>query len=282
MTTVLSTVAELRSHLGQLKSANKTLALVPTMGNLHAGHLALMELGKAHADEVMVTIFVNPTQFGAGEDLDNYPRTLAADVEKMTALGVNAVFVPTIDMMYPHGQYDSVVMDIASMMRILCGNSRPTHFQGVATIVTKLLTLIQPDFAVFGKKDYQQQLIIKRLVSEFFLPVKILSGEIVREADGLAMSSRNNYLSKAERALAPKIQQALAQCKADIIAGKGVGASIDAAIAKLTTAGLDVEYLELRDPLTLASTEANSGVLLSAVRLGSTRLIDNVELSAKS
>lgn len=279
MTKILATTADLQSHLGQLKSANKTLAMVPTMGNLHAGHLALMEIAKANADEVLASIFVNPTQFAPGEDLDSYPRTLEADVDKLSSIGVNAVFVPTVEMMYPNGQDNSVIIDMPSMMRILCGKDRPTHFQGVATIVTKLLTLIQPDVAVFGKKDFQQQLIIKRLVKEFFLPVKIISGEIVREADGLAMSSRNGYLSANERSVAKEIQQTLKQCKTAIVNGKPINQSIDDAILRLASFGFKVEYLELRDPISLAETTSLEGVLLVAARLGKTRLIDNIELA---
>lgn len=279
MTKIYQTTTELQPYLQQLKSTGKTLALVPTMGNLHAGHLALIEIAKQHADVVMATIFVNPTQFAVGEDLDNYPRTFERDLQQLSTIGVAALFMPEVNAMYPFGEDDSVIIDIPSMMRILCGKDRPTHFQGVATIVSKLLTLIQPDFAVFGKKDFQQQLIIKRLVAEFFLPTKILTGEIIREVDGLAMSSRNAYLNEQEREIAKEIHATLKQCREAIVSGTSNSNAIQSAIKQLTELGFSVEYLELRDRAHLALTESIAdGVLLIAVRLGSTRLIDNLEL----
>jgi pantoate--beta-alanine ligase len=275
---VARTVAGLREPVAGWRRAGETVGLVPTMGALHAGHLSLIEVARAKADRVVATIFVNPTQFGPNEDLDKYPREERADAEKLADAGVDLLFAPTVDEMYPPGF--STTVTVSGVSEGLCGGHRPGHFDGVATVVTKLLMQCLPDLAVFGEKDYQQLQVIKRFARDLNFPIRILGGPTVREPDGLALSSRNAYLSEEQRETAAHLPQILNGTAAAIASGQvPVDLALQQGIAALTGAGFDrVEYLELRDPDTLAplSTLDRPGRLLIAVHLGTTRLIDNV------
>lgn len=279
MTEILTTVKSVRAFHHAIKP--QKWALVPTMGNLHDGHLSLLNIAKANADVVIASIFVNPTQFGVGEDLDAYPRTFEADLDKLKSLGVDAVFYPEIHAMYPHGADDTIRLEMpAHMTQILCGLDRPTHFQGVATVVAKLFQIVHPDVAVFGEKDFQQLAIIRRLNKELYMNIKILGGEIIREASGLAMSSRNQYLSDEERQRATWLSKVLRDSRQRLLAGENPDNVLQQGKTLLADQGIKVEYLDLRDIETLATTQDRQrGVLLVAGRVGKTRLIDNLRLA---
>ncbi len=272
---ILHGAAELRAALA---GASRT-AFVPTMGNLHAGHVSLIELAKRHGGPVVASVFVNPLQFGVGEDFERYPRTLAADCEKLAAAGCDLVFAPDVAEMYPVPQTFAVQVP-DSMANDLCGAFRPGHFSGVATVVLKLFNLAQPRVAVFGSKDFQQLMLIRDLVRQFNLPIEILAGATLREADGLALSSRNGYLSAAERLQAPQLHHELAAIVAAIRTGeRGFEALAASARRRLNMAGWRVDYVAVRDAGTLAAPapDSTSLVVLGAAWLGKTRLIDNVE-----
>jgi len=270
---VARTRAELPAALAAVRAGRRRVALVPTMGALHEGHLALVRAAVARADAVVASIFVNPLQFGAGEDLDRYPRTLAEDLAALAAEGVAAVFAPPPAEMYPGGP-PRVTVDAGPLGELLEGASRPGHFAGVLTVVTKLLGLVRPDVAVFGEKDYQQLTLIRRAVADLELGVEVVGVPTVREPDGLALSSRNHYLSEAERERALALSRAL---RAGAAAGPaGAGAVLAAATAEL--AGVEVDYLALRGPDLGPAPEAGPARLLVAARFGTTRLIDNVPL----
>jgi pantoate--beta-alanine ligase len=275
---VARTVADLRAAVAGWRRAGESVGLVPTMGALHDGHLSLVGIARAKADRVVASIFVNPTQFGPREDLDKYPRDERADAEKLAAADVDLLFAPTVVEMYPPGF--STTVSVSGISEGLCGNHRPGHFDGVATVVSKLLLQCLPDVAVFGEKDYQQLQVIKRFVRDLNLPTRIIGGPTVREADGLALSSRNAYLGAERRAVAAHLPQILNGTAATIASGQvPVELALKQGIAALTSAGFDrVEYLELRDPDTLEplSTLDRPARLLVAAHLGSTRLIDNV------
>jgi pantoate--beta-alanine ligase len=268
------------------KKTGASIAFVPTMGNLHAGHLALVDAAAKSADKIVVSIFVNPLQFGPNEDLDKYPRTFTQDRDKLAAKGVDVVYFPNTADMYPFGnELSTKVLIPPQLTAILCGRQRPGHFDGVTTVVAKLFNIVQPDCAVFGEKDFQQLFLIRRMVADLFLPLQIHSLPTVREPDGLAMSSRNGYLSLEERKTAPKLYKALVEAKKRFEAG---GADIDSlceqAILQLRRDGFEPEYLELRSVAGLQLIEKTSetdAVLLVAARLGTTRLIDNVLISLK-
>jgi pantoate--beta-alanine ligase len=250
------------------------------MGALHEGHLSLVALAKSNADRVVASIFVNPTQFGPREDFNRYPRDEAGDLAKLEAAGANLVFVPETTEMYPHGFSTNV--GVSDLTEDLCGASRPNHFDGVATVVTKLLLQCAPDLALFGEKDYQQLLVIKRLVRDLNIPVEILGGPIVREKDGLALSSRNAYLSPSERKAAPLLYQTIVAVANDLSQGRGADDAAAAGRFKLEAAGFHVDYVAVRDPETLKplSGPVERARVLAAVQLGSTRLIDNVAVPA--
>lgn len=272
---VVHTVADLRAAL----AGQTGTALVPTMGSLHAGHVSLVELAKQHGRPVVASIFVNPLQFGAGEDFERYPRTLAADCEKLAAAGCDLVFAPDVAEMYPVPQ-TFTVQPPTSLANDLCGAFRPGHFSGVATVVLKLFNLAQPRMAVFGSKDFQQLQVIRELVRQFNLPIDILAGGTLREADGLAMSSRNAYLGASERIQAPQLQRELAAIVAAVQAGDREFEALCAAAGRhLKMAGWRVDYVALRDATTLqAPTPARTRlVVLGAGWLGKTRLIDNLD-----
>ncbi|MEW6415180.1 MAG: pantoate--beta-alanine ligase [Pseudomonadota bacterium] len=274
---IVRTAAELRAALA---GATRT-AFVPTMGNLHAGHVSLVELAKRHGTPVVASIFVNPLQFGAGEDFERYPRTLDADCGKLDAAGCDLVFAPDVAEMYPVPQ-TYLVQPPDALANDLCGAHRPGHFAGVATVVTKLFNLVQPHVAVFGKKDFQQLRVIRDLVAQFNLPIEIVAGDTLREPDGLAMSSRNAYLSAAERIQAAQLYRALAEVKTAIEAGERDFEALATRAARcLKMAGWRVDYVAVRDAATLAAPAPGCRlVVLGAAWLGATRLIDNLEVDA--
>jgi pantoate--beta-alanine ligase len=272
---VVHTAADLRAAL----AGQTATAFVPTMGNLHAGHVSLVEQAKRHGQPVVASIFINPLQFAAGEDLERYPRTLAADCEKLEAAGCDLVFAPDVAEMYPVPQMFTVQVP-DSLANDLCGAFRPGHFAGVATVVLKLFNLVRPRVAVFGRKDFQQLMVIRELVRQFNLPIEILAGATLREADGLAMSSRNGYLSAAERMQATQLYRALTEVRTAVEAGEHDYAALCAnAVRPLTMAGWRVDYVEVRDADTLAPAAPGSArlVVLGAAWLGTTRLIDNLD-----
>jgi pantoate--beta-alanine ligase len=266
----------MRERARGFRQARETLALVPTMGALHEGHLALVREAALHASRVAVSIFVNPTQFGPTEDLARYPRDLEGDLAKLAPLGVDCVFAPGAADVYPPGSQTSVVLD--RLPRHLCGLTRTGHFPGVATVVLKLFNMCQPDVAVFGMKDFQQVRVIERMVADLDVPVRIVRYPTVREADGLAMSSRNAYLSEDDRVRAPVIHRTLARLAAEVAGGRRDAAGLAAeGGAVIEAAGGRVEYLAACDPDTLDDVATADGPVLfaTAVFFGRTRLIDN-------
>ena len=283
---IIQTVTELRKALKNQAS----IGFVPTMGNLHAGHIALVETAKQHASCVVASIFVNPLQFSPTEDLSAYPRTPEADVEKLKAAGCDIVFTPSVLEMYPDfdGQdlHQSMTIDPPPIANVLCGATRLKHFSGVATVVLKLFNLVQPDVAVFGKKDFQQLFIIKEMVRQFNMPIEIIAGETVREASGLALSSRNGYLSDAQRAAAAQLNSALQGIVNAIQHGQTDYLTLEQqASAHLYSQGWDVDYISIRSSTTLqpATVADKALVVLGAAKIinktaGKTRLIDNIEL----
>lgn len=270
---------QLRAAISRARSEGKRIAFVPTMGNLHAGHIALIQHATERADFVVASIFVNPLQFGANEDLDSYPRTLVADQSKLLEAGCNLLFTPDAQDMYPQGMAQQTIVSVPGVSTDLCGGSRPGHFDGVATIVCKLLNMVQPDIALFGEKDFQQLAVIRKMVADLNMPVQIFGVPIVRDHDGLALSSRNGYLSAQQRAAAPALQQCLQALKAQIKNGRRDYAMLfEQFDTDLQAAGFRLDYVELRDALSLQPAEVDSTqlVLLAAAYLGSTRLIDNL------
>jgi pantoate--beta-alanine ligase len=280
MSTIARSVSDLRQSLAPWRKAGERIALVPTMGALHDGHLSLVALAKNNADRVVASIFVNPIQFGPTEDFQRYPRDEAGDLAKLDGAGANLVFVPDTGEMYPHGF--STRVGVSDLTEDLCGAFRPNHFDGVATVVTKLLLQCAPDVAIFGEKDYQQLLVIKRLVRDLDIPVEILGAPIVREEDGLALSSRNAYLSPSERKTAPLLYQTILAVANDLRQGRGADDAAAAGRFKLEAAGFRVDYVAVRDPETLKplSGPVERARVLAAVELGRTRLIDNVAVPA--
>ncbi len=273
------TIAGLRAARAK-SGPGKRLALVPTMGNLHEGHIALMTQARDHADQVIATIFVNRLQFRPGEDFEKYPRTFADDCERLAAAGVEHLFAPDEAEMYPQPQTYHVEPP-PEQAGILDGEFRPGHFRGVATVVMKLFQIAQPDVALFGKKDFQQLMVIRNMVREFDLPIEIIGGETVRAADGLALSSRNGYLSVAERAEAPRLSRVLTKV-IDAVRGGARDFTLleQGAISELRANGWVPDYVALRKKLDLQLPSAHDSglVVLAAARLGSTRLIDNLEV----
>jgi pantoate--beta-alanine ligase len=275
---VAPTVSELRRILASWREQKNGIALVPTMGALHEGHLSLVRLARQRAERVVVSIFVNPTQFAPNEDFSKYPRTFEDDCTKLAGFA-DLVFAPTMEEMYPPGAATTVVPEGPATVG-LEDRFRPTHFQGVATVVAKLLIQVMPDLAVFGEKDYQQLKVVTRMTTDLCLPVEIVPALTVREPDGLAMSSRNRYLSSEERRTAPALFGLLTRAAADIRAGRDLNRVLDEARSALTDVGFVVDYVEARNAETLAQVEDGFEAaplrLLAAARLGVTRLIDNV------
>jgi pantoate--beta-alanine ligase len=280
---VIHTVSELRLLIAQYKQAGESIGFVPTMGNLHQGHLQLVSQMRQEASVVVCSIFVNPLQFGEGEDYSRYPKTLEQDVAALQAINCDLVFAPSVEEMYPQsmtGRDQSQVV-VPGISEILEGASRPGHFTGVATVVAKLFNMVQPDKAIFGEKDFQQLQVIRQFVRELCFPVKILAHPIVREANGLAMSSRNGYLSADEKQQASLIYQTIKQIAERISLGERNYASLASeAEQALNDQGFVSDYIEIRNPdLSPADNNSQSLVILAAVFLGATRLIDNIQLS---
>ncbi|MGL4316975.1 MAG: pantoate--beta-alanine ligase [Pseudomonas sp.] len=277
----VKTVRELRAAVARARAEGKRIGFVPTMGNLHEGHIALVEKAGQRADFVVTSIFVNPLQFGPKEDLASYPRTLVADQEKLVGAGCQLLFAPDVDEMYPNGMAGQTLVRVAGVSEGLCGGSRPGHFDGVATVVSKLFNMVQPDLAVFGEKDFQQLAVIRTLVRDLDLPVQIIGEPTARAEDGLALSSRNGYLDAEQRAIAPVLYRTLNQLADAVRAGERDYARLsEAGKASLEAAGLRPDYLEVRDSNDLrpATGETRQLVILVAAFLGKTRLIDNLAL----
>ena len=277
----LERIDETRRFASGLRHDGRRLALVPTMGNLHDGHLALVRLAREHADSVVASIFVNPLQFGRGEDFGRYPRTLQRDLELLEAEGVAAVFAPEVTEMYPRGREALTTVEVPGLSSVLEGAARPGHFAGVATVVTKLFGIVTPDVAVFGEKDFQQLAVIRRLVSDLDLGVGIVAGPTVREPDGLALSSRNQYLSPEQRQRAPALYRSLAAARRRLAAGDRSFAAIEEeASTALVVAGFEPDYVAIRRAADLAPPAVGEEelVVLGAARLGKTRLIDNLRI----
>jgi pantoate--beta-alanine ligase len=276
---LVNNVSDLRAAVKAWRSAGQSVALVPTMGNLHAGHLALVNEAKKKADKVVVSIFVNPTQFGVGEDFESYPRTEQEDQAKLDTIGTDLLFQPAISDVYAHDA--KTVVSVTELSEWYCGASRPGHFDGVATVVCKLFNMVQPDIALFGLKDYQQLTVIRTMVRELNIPVKIIGLETVREDSGLAMSSRNGYLTVEEKIIAAKLYQSLCVARDAILVGQLSYQEIECnALLFLRKSGFQPDYFKICRSSDLKKPDQNDSelVLLAAAKLGKTRLIDNVQL----
>lgn len=277
---VIEDVSGVRERLSGARARGKRIAFVPTMGNLHPGHLKLVSVARQHADFVVVSIFVNPLQFGPGEDFEEYPRTPGEDQSVLQALGVDVLFQPRTETMYPGDPENSTYVEVPVLSHKLCGKHRPGHFRGVTTVVNRLFNIVQPDIAVFGKKDYQQLVIIRKMVADLAIPVEILGVDTVREPDQLAMSSRNNYLEPGERKIAPTLYATLDSIRSLIISIGEIPDDIEQqGMKRLKAAGFEPEYVSIRRQADLLTPEAGDHqiVILAAARLGNTRLIDNIE-----
>ncbi len=276
---VISSKDELHEQLRDWRHHDDHVALVPTLGNLHAGHIKLVELAREHAERVVVTVYVNPTQFGEDEDFADYPRTLERDTRRLKQIGADVLFVPDDETVYPFGHDCATVISVPGLTDNFCGASRPGHFDGVTTVVARLFAIVQPDVAVFGQKDYQQQLVIRFMTEDLSLPIRIITAETVRENDGLAMSSRNQYLTDDERALAPLLYEALSELGAALQNGKRDFEDLEkTAIGRLEKAGFGIDYVAVRRAHNLAPPDRDCDelVVIAAVHLGEARLIDNI------
>ena len=281
----VSEISELRAQVKTWRQQGLTIAFVPTMGNLHAGHISLVTEAHKHADKIVSSIFVNPMQFGENEDIDKYPRTMADDQQKLTAAGTDLLFTPTPEIIYPKGLAKQSFVEVPNLSEGYCGESRPGHFRGVATVVCKLFNLVQPDVACFGLKDYQQVQVIQTMVEDLSMPIKIIPVETIREESGLALSSRNGYLTPKEKAIAPALQQNLQWLAEKIIEGYNHHDSIDfiglskQAASTINSSGLQTDYLHVCHAQTLqpASEDDTQLVILAAAQCGKARLIDNLQ-----
>ena len=277
----LASVEDVRKTINDWRLAGERIAFVPTMGDLHEGHLALVRHALSRAPHVVVSIFVNPAQFGPGEDFAAYPRTLESDEEKLQQEGAELLFAPSVETLYPGGVEETTRVDVPQLSRGLCDDFRPGHFAGVATVVARLFNLVQPDIAVFGEKDYQQLAVIRRMVQDLCWPIEIDAVPTVREADGLAMSSRNRYLNAEQRKLAPVLYQTLCEVAEQARARLQPCRALERqAMEKLAAAGFSPEYVSMRHAETLQPVESGElpARVLAAARLGKARLIDNVAL----
>ena len=279
MIRTVRTVAELRAHLAGWRDQGHRIALVPTMGNLHAGHHSLIELAKQNADKVVASVFVNPTQFGPSEDFSRYPRTPEADAEGLAQAGCDLLFLPSVETMYPLGAEAAVRIRVPGVAEVLEGAHRPGHFDGVATAVARLFNMVHPDVAIFGRKDYQQLQVIRHMTKDLAFAIDIVPGPTVREPDGLAMSSRNQYLSEDERRVAVEIIRNLRTLRDQTALGLPPAGLEQEAVERLTAAGFDVDYVAIRRAdLSVPDGGSEPGLLgLVAARLGRTRLIDNLD-----
>lgn len=277
-----NSTAQLQSALQDARQAGKRIGFVPTMGNLHEGHISLVKLAQQHCDFVVVSIFVNPLQFGANEDLSTYPRTLTADQEKLVAQKADALFFPSAESIYPNGLDQQTTVSVPELTLAHCGSARPGHFDGVTTIVNKLLNIVQADVAVFGQKDFQQLAVIRKMVKDLCMPVEIIGAATARAEDGLALSSRNQYLNKADRQTAAKLSQVIFQAQQSMLKAPSksltTSQSEDEAKQQLIALGFDVDYFNIVDAHTLSRINKATSeiVILAAASLNSTRLIDNL------
>lgn len=280
----VDTVGALRALVARARGENKKVALVPTMGNLHDGHIALIQCAKQRADFVVASIFVNPLQFGANEDLANYPRTPDADRERLVNAGCDALFAPGVEQIYPDGMLNQTIVSVPKVSEGLCGAARPGHFDGMATVVIKLLNIVQPDVAVFGEKDYQQLAVIRSMVRDLNVLTDIVAAPTIRATDGLALSSRNGYLSEQERTVAPLLYACLKQMAASIQDERQVGERhVHECRQRIAAAGFQLEYFEVRNAQNLKPATSNDThlVILVAARIGKTRLIDNLTVDIR-
>jgi len=276
---VITNCEELRELHQTWRHHDEHVAIVPTMGNLHEGHLSLVELAAEHAERVVVTVFVNPTQFGEGEDFEDYPRTLERDTRRLKTLQADVVFAPSVDTVYPFGIDNATQVTVPNLTQNFCGASRPGHFDGVTTVVARLFALVQPHVAVFGQKDYQQQLVIRHMTTDLSLPVRIITAPTVREPDGLAMSSRNQYLSAEERELAPLLYASIQSIGQELQNGIRNFEELESdAVDKLQAAGFSPDYVAIRraQNLEVPDRDCDEIVVLVAAQLGKARLIDNI------
>lgn len=279
---VVSTVADLRRELKLARQAGKRIGFVPTMGNLHAGHLKLIDVARQRTDVVVSSIYVNPMQFGPSEDFASYPRTPDSDQNALRAAGTDLLFTPTTEEMYPRGMAVQTVVEVPRLSDILCGRFRPGHFRGVTTVVNRFFNMVQPDVAVFGKKDYQQLMLIRLMVSDLGMPIEIIGVDTLRETDGLAMSSRNNYLNPQERNAAPGLYVTLLKLRDDVVRDRSVLSGVEAlGMQRLDKLGFRPDYVTVvrQHDLSPATIQDADVVILAAAWLGRTRLIDNVEFN---
>ena len=280
---VCKSIKQLRAQISEWRNNKEMIAFVPTMGNLHAGHLSLVELAQQKAVHVVVSIYVNPLQFSPDEDFSSYPRTLESDLKKLEDIGTDLVFVPDTSMIYPRGEAQSSFVEVPVLSHVIEGEFRPGFFKGVCTVVLKLFNMVQPDYAVFGEKDFQQLLIIKQMVDDLDLPIEIVAAAIKRESDGLAMSSRNNYLDSSNREKSCFLSQALMTCRDQIEQGISVGQAEKNCIDTLQNHGFLVDYVTLRETIGLEKVSNNDiaanneVIILAAAKIGETRLIDNMK-----
>lgn len=276
---ITNSKVELQEQIREWRHQDEHIALVPTLGNLHAGHISLVEQARRHAERVVVSVYVNPTQFGEDEDFEDYPRTLERDTRRLKQIGADVLFVPDDATVYPFGHDCATVVAVPGLTENFCGALRPGHFDGVTTVVARLFALVQPDVALFGQKDYQQQLVIRYMAEDLGLPIRIISAETVREDDGLAMSSRNQYLADEERAIAPQLYAALSKIGAALQSGERDFEKLEqSAIKRLQKAGFKIDYVAIRRAQNLAipDRDCDELVVLAAAHVGDARLIDNV------
>jgi pantoate--beta-alanine ligase len=279
-------IKTMREYIRGWRQDGETIALVPTMGSLHQGHMSLVSLAQEYAERVVVSIFVNPTQFGPGEDFEAYPRAIENDRRRLSRASADLLFAPGSDEIYPYGVDHATTVSVPGISAILCGSDRPGHFTGVTSVVCRLFNIVQPDVAVFGQKDYQQLVIIRRMAADLHLPIKILAGQTQREKDGLALSSRNRYLTDGQQKSAPGIRAAISRCRDRLLAGERDYAALESeGLDLLEGAGLAPDYFVVRKAGDLAPPDPDSRylVVMAAAQIGRARLIDNdlVELPAK-
>ena len=277
---IVNDIQALRQQVKAWRMQDLKIAFVPTMGNLHDGHLALVKAAHQHADKVIVSIFVNPMQFGLSEDIDNYPKSMQQDQDRLISENTDLLFIPTSDIIYPKGYTDNTFVEVPNISNLYFGKSRPGHFRGVATVVCKLFNLVHPDVACFGSKDYQQLQIIQTMVDDLSMPVKIIPVEIIREASGLAMSSRNGYLTAEEKAIAPVLYKTLKWLAQAIKTNKNFDELSQQATEKINQAGLTTDYISICHAYTLAeATQSDKSlVILASAFCGKARLIDNIQV----
>jgi pantoate--beta-alanine ligase len=273
---------QIQSELSSLRKRGNKIGLIPTMGNLHKGHISLFKLAQQHCDILVGSIFVNPMQFGANEDLNKYPRTLASDIKKLEAINVDYLFTPTEEIIYPNGTKTNTSVEVNRLTKRLCGLTRPTHFKGVTTVVNILFNILLPDVVVFGKKDYQQYLVLSAMVRDLFLPIEVIGGEIIREDNGLAMSSRNEFLTNEEKEKASELRKVLLHYSEKIRSGDRNYASLRLdAIQMLNAKSFNVDYFEICNQVTLEDADENDKKILiaTAAWMGQPRLLDNIEVT---